>query len=212
MASASAAVAASTRVDRLTHEERNSLLRQLHRDNAWLLGCLADSNAAFEQLHDRLEAELKVAAPVPTGRQGLQPLALLTVSKQADMLIKHPCALSPCCNGLGCSFAMSLLMLYCCPCLRTSVIAVMLVLLRSNREVTALELFDSCRDMQGLAAWRAGKASALHDCMVFLNVIGHVVRHRCFLLSNKPAFVAHCSSPCVTRHTDVFKPSNSCKT
>lgn len=62
MAAASAAVAASKRVDRLTHNERNSLLHQLHRDNAWLLGCLADSNAALEQLHDRLEAEQKVVA------------------------------------------------------------------------------------------------------------------------------------------------------
>lgn len=60
MAAASAAVAAGNRVDSLTSKERNSLLRQLHRDNAWLLGCIKDSNTALEQLHDRLEAEQKV--------------------------------------------------------------------------------------------------------------------------------------------------------
>ena len=77
MAAASAAVAASKRVDRLTHEERNSLLRQLHRDNAWLLGCIADSSAALEQLHDRLEAEQKVGLPVPALYQGQYLLAAL---------------------------------------------------------------------------------------------------------------------------------------
>lgn len=60
MASASAAVAAGRKANQLTHSERNSLLRQLHRDNAWLLAQLRDSNAALEQLHDRLEAEQKV--------------------------------------------------------------------------------------------------------------------------------------------------------
>lgn len=60
MAAASAACAAGRRADALTHREHNSLLRQLHRDNAWLLGCLADSNAALEQLHDRLIAQQKV--------------------------------------------------------------------------------------------------------------------------------------------------------
>ncbi|DBA90432.1 TPA: hypothetical protein ACH3X1_003703 [Trebouxia sp. C0004] len=59
MASASAAVAAGRKANQLTHLERNSLLRQLHRDNAWLLAQLRDSNAALEQLHDRLEAEQK---------------------------------------------------------------------------------------------------------------------------------------------------------
>ncbi|DBA93908.1 TPA: hypothetical protein ACH3X3_013946 [Trebouxia sp. C0006] len=59
MASASAAVAAGRKANQLTHSERNSLLRQLHRDNAWLLAQLRDSNAALEQLHDRLEAEQK---------------------------------------------------------------------------------------------------------------------------------------------------------
>ena len=60
MAAASAAFAVGRRADLLTHRERNSLLRQLHRDNAWLLRCLTDSNAAVEQLHDRLAAEQKV--------------------------------------------------------------------------------------------------------------------------------------------------------
>ena len=62
MAAASAAFAAGRRADLLTHRERNSMLRQLHRDNAWLLGCLTDSNAALEQLHDRLTAEQKVGS------------------------------------------------------------------------------------------------------------------------------------------------------
>lgn len=62
MAAASAAFAAGTRADSLTHKERNSLLRQLHRDNAWLLGCLTDSNAALEELHDRLTAERTVGS------------------------------------------------------------------------------------------------------------------------------------------------------
>lgn len=61
MAAASAAFAVGRRsVDLLTHSECNSLLRQLHRDNAWLLGCLTEGNAALEQLQDRLEAEQKV--------------------------------------------------------------------------------------------------------------------------------------------------------
>ena len=60
MASASAAIAAGKRANQLTHNERNSLLRQLHRDNAWLLTQLRDSHAALEQLHDKLEAEQKV--------------------------------------------------------------------------------------------------------------------------------------------------------
>lgn len=60
MAAASAAFAVGSRADLLTHSERNSLLRQLHRDNAWLLGCLTEGNAALEQLQDRLEAEQKV--------------------------------------------------------------------------------------------------------------------------------------------------------
>ena len=64
MAAASAAVAAGKKADQLTCTEHNSLLRQLHRDNAWLLGCLRDSNAALEQLHDRLEAEQKVQWPL----------------------------------------------------------------------------------------------------------------------------------------------------
>lgn len=57
MNAASVAVAAGKRANQLTHNERNSLLRQLHRDNAWLLGQLRDSNAALKQLHDKLEAE-----------------------------------------------------------------------------------------------------------------------------------------------------------
>ena len=60
MAAASAAIATGKRADQLTHVERNSLLHQLHRDNAWLLECVRDSNAALEQLHDKLEAEQKV--------------------------------------------------------------------------------------------------------------------------------------------------------
>ncbi len=63
MAAASAAVAAGKRANQLTHSERNSLLRQLHRDTAWLLAQLRDSNAAMEQLHDKLEAEQKVLPP-----------------------------------------------------------------------------------------------------------------------------------------------------
>ena len=76
MAAASAAVAAGKRADQLTHSERNSLLRQLHRDNAWLLGCLRDSNAALEQLHDRLEAEQKVQWPLAVLMLGLLLLGM----------------------------------------------------------------------------------------------------------------------------------------
>ena len=41
----------------LTQPEFSSLLHQLHRDNGWLLAQLKDSNAALEQLHDRMESE-----------------------------------------------------------------------------------------------------------------------------------------------------------
>lgn len=57
MAAANAAVAAGKYVACLTEDKRNSLLRQLHRDNKWLLEQLRDSNAALEELHQKVEAE-----------------------------------------------------------------------------------------------------------------------------------------------------------
>lgn len=62
LAAANAAVAVGKRAGGLSHSERNRLLRQVHRDEAWLLECLTDSNAALQQLHDRLAAEQKVGA------------------------------------------------------------------------------------------------------------------------------------------------------
>ena len=60
MAAANAAIAAGKKMHQLTQPEVRSLLHQLHRDNGWLLSQLKDSNAALEQLHDRMEAEQQV--------------------------------------------------------------------------------------------------------------------------------------------------------
>ena len=60
MAAANAAIAAGKKKHQLTQPELSNLLHQLHRDNGWLLGQLKDSNAALEQLHDRMEAEQQV--------------------------------------------------------------------------------------------------------------------------------------------------------
>lgn len=57
MAAASAAIAAGKHAACLSEGERNSLLKQLHRDNKWLLEQLRDSNAALEELHQKVEAE-----------------------------------------------------------------------------------------------------------------------------------------------------------
>lgn len=57
MAAAYAAVAASRHVAQLSDRERNSLLRQLHKDNSWLLEQLKDSHTALESVHEKLEAE-----------------------------------------------------------------------------------------------------------------------------------------------------------
>ena len=57
MAAASAAIAAGKHAACLTEGERSSLLKQLHRDNKWLLEQLKDTNTALEELHQKVEAE-----------------------------------------------------------------------------------------------------------------------------------------------------------
>ena len=57
MAAAYAAIAASRHTAQLSDQDRNSLLRQLHKDNSWLLEQLKDSHAALEGMHDKLNAE-----------------------------------------------------------------------------------------------------------------------------------------------------------
>lgn len=63
MAAASAAIAAGKYAACLTEGKQNSLLRQLHRDNKWLLEQLRDSNAALESLHQKVAAEQEVSDP-----------------------------------------------------------------------------------------------------------------------------------------------------
>ena len=63
MAAASAAIAAGKHAACLSEKERNSLLKQLHRDNKWLLEQLRDSNAALEEWHQKVEAEQEARNP-----------------------------------------------------------------------------------------------------------------------------------------------------
>ena len=59
-----AAIAAGKRVKQLMNNEHNSLLRQLHRDNAWLSRQMKDSHAALEKLHDRLKSQQQAGSLV----------------------------------------------------------------------------------------------------------------------------------------------------